>query len=87
MRNRVVAAVLAVFADLTNTKGWHTFLDIGAVLVTTGGVGSLLVVLAEVFYSTARNREGRYGEAVGYGFILGATAGAALEGFAKLGVS
>jgi hypothetical protein len=78
---------MIVFADLTRTKGWHTFLDIAAVIVAVGGVGSLLAGLAEVVYSSLRNRPGRFGEAVAFGFIVGGVAGLVVEGLAKLGVS
>jgi hypothetical protein len=79
--------LLVVFADLTRTKGWHTFLDIASTITATGAVGSLLAGLAEVVYSSVRNRTGRFGEAVAYGFILGGVGGAVVEGLAKLGVS
>ena len=79
--------VVILFADLTSTKGWHTFIDVATVIGATGAAGSLFVGLAEVIYSSINNRPGRFGEAVAYGFILGGTGGLVLEGLAKLGVS
>ena len=56
-------------------------------VAATGGDWEFLVGLAEVVLASIRNREGRYGEAVAYGFILGGVGGFVLEGLAKLGVS
>jgi hypothetical protein len=78
---------IMLFADLTGTRGWHTFLDIAYVIGATGAAGSLLVGVAEVIYSSIRNRPGRFGEAVAYVFILGGVGGLVVEGLAKLGVS
>jgi hypothetical protein len=75
-----------VFADLTGTHGWHVFLAITDVVIATGGAGSLLVGVIEVLLASIHDREGRYGEAVGYGFILGGVGGLVVEGLAQLGV-
>ena len=72
-------------AALTSTPAWRAFLDICGTVIATGGAGSLLVGLVEVARSTIKQREGRFGEAVAYGFILGGTGGLVVEIVARLG--
>jgi hypothetical protein len=76
-----------LLAALSQSDLWRDLLEVCTTIAATGAAGSLLVGLLEVARSTWQQREGRFGEAVAYGFILGAAGGGAVELFARLGVA